>query len=154
MKSVLRHFGRRAWPAINAALALSLVCLSFEAVSQPAETSVLKGVYSEEQSKRGEEAYKHVCIRCHKADLMGGLLEPALVGPEFFHKWGGSTVGALFDSIHEDMPKNHDKGTLQPQLIADVIAYLFKQNGFPSGPAELPTDLTVLKTIRIEQPSH
>jgi mono/diheme cytochrome c family protein len=154
MMSILGRFGRRAWPAICVALALSFFSWSFEALSQPAETSVLKGVYSEEQSKRGEEAYKHVCIRCHKADLMGGLLEPALVGPEFFHKWGGSTVGALFDSIQQDMPKNHDKGTLQPQLIADVIAYVFKQNGFPSGTAELPTDLTVLKGIRIEQPSH
>jgi mono/diheme cytochrome c family protein len=152
--AVLGRFSRRAWPASCAALALCLASLSFEALSQPTETSVLKGVYSEEQSKRGEQAYAHVCIRCHKADLMGGLLEPALVGPEFFHKWGGSTVGALFDSIRQDMPKNHDKGTLPPQLIADVIAYVFKQNGFPSGPADLPTDLSVLKSIRIEEPSH
>jgi mono/diheme cytochrome c family protein len=154
MRLVLRRFSRRAWPALCVALSLSFVSLSFEALSQPTETSVLKGVYSEEQSKRGEEAYGHVCKRCHKADLMGGLLEPALVGPEFFHKWGGSTVGALFDAIRQDMPKNHDKGTLQPALIADVIAYVFKQNGFPAGPTDLPTDLTVLKSIRIEAPSH
>ena len=133
MISVLRRFSRRAWPAICVALALSLVSLSFQALSQPTETSVLKGVYSEEQSKRGEQAYAHVCIRCHKADLMGGLLEPSLVGPEFFNKWGGSTVGALFDAIRQDMPKNDSKGTLPPPLIADVIAYVFKQNGFPPG---------------------
>lgn len=154
MMSVFSCLSRRACAAIWVALALCLVSLSFEALSQPTETSVLKGVYSEEQSKRGEQAYGHVCIRCHKADLMGGLLEPALVGPEFFHKWGGSTVGALFDAIRQDMPKNHDKGTLPPALIADVIAYVFKQNGFPSGTADLPTDLNVLKTIRIEEPSH
>jgi mono/diheme cytochrome c family protein len=152
--SVLRRFSERAWPAMCVALALSFVGWSFEALSQPTETSVLKGVYSEEQSKRGEQAYGHVCIRCHKADLMGGLLEPALVGPEFFHKWGGSTVGALFDAIRQDMPKNHDKGTLPPPLIVDVIAYVLKQNGFPTGTADLPTDLNVLKNIRIEEPSH
>ena len=152
--SILRRSSQRAWPAMCVALALSCLSLSFEALSQPTETSVLKGVYSEEQSKRGEEAYKHVCIRCHKADLMGGLLEPALVGPEFFHKWGGSTVGALFDAIRQDMPKNHDKGTLPPALIADVISYVFKQNGFPPGTADLPTDLNVLKSIRIEAAGH
>jgi len=85
---------------------------------------------------------------------MGGLLEPALVGPEFFTKWGGSTVGALFDAIRQDMPKNDRKGTLPPPLIADVLAYVFKQNGFPPGTADLPTDLNVLKNIRIEAPSH
>jgi len=85
---------------------------------------------------------------------MGGLLEPAFVGPEFFTNWCGSTVGALFDAIRQDMPKNDNKGTLTPPLIADVLAYVFKQNGFPPGTADLPTDLDVLKSIRIEGPSH
>jgi hypothetical protein len=47
------------------------------------------------------------------------------------------------------MPKN-DPGSLAPEDVADVMAYLLKMNAMPVGPAELPADVDSLKPIRIE----
>lgn len=149
MESVHRRF-RLTRPSILVVLALSLVSFSFEAQSESAPTSVLKGVYSEEQSKRGEKAYADECGRCHKEDLMGGALEPPLTGPEFFRQWGGSSIAALFENIRDEMPSNDKKGTLPPPLIADVIAYMLKFNGIPAGTTEISTDVEALKNITIE----
>jgi hypothetical protein len=50
------------------------------------------------------------------------------------------------------MPKN-DPATLTPEESAQVIAYLLKINGVPSGETELSADAAALKKIRIEMPS-
>jgi hypothetical protein len=47
------------------------------------------------------------------------------------------------------MPKQ-DPGTLTPKEVAQVIAYILKQNRMPAGSTELPTDPAMLKKIRIE----
>jgi hypothetical protein len=41
-------------------------------------------------------------------------------------------------------------GKLTPQQNADVVAYILSENGFPAGAAELPSDLALLKQIRID----
>jgi mono/diheme cytochrome c family protein len=138
---------RSAFLALLAASSIGLLGGSVEVL---ADASISDGVYSEAQAQRGAESYVEACGRCHKDDLMGGLMEPPLAGEEFLSKWGGKTVGSLFEEIHLNMPSNEDKGTLPPALIADVIAYMFKQNGFPAGETELPVDIDVLQTIRID----
>ena len=47
------------------------------------------------------------------------------------------------------MPKN-DPGSLAPEDVADVMAYLLKMNAMPVGPNELPADADSLKKFRIE----
>ncbi len=47
------------------------------------------------------------------------------------------------------MPKN-DPGSLAPEDVADVMAYLLKMNAMPVGPNELPADVDSLKQYRIE----
>ena len=47
------------------------------------------------------------------------------------------------------MPKN-DPGSLAPEDVADVMAYLLKMNQMPVGSAELPADADSLKKFRIE----
>jgi hypothetical protein len=47
------------------------------------------------------------------------------------------------------MPKN-DPGSLAPEDVADVMAYLLKMNQMPVGSAELPPDADSLKKFRIE----
>jgi hypothetical protein len=50
------------------------------------------------------------------------------------------------------MPKN-DPGSLAPDDVADVMAYLLKMNAMPVGPNELPADVDSLRKYRIEPKS-
>lgn len=113
------------------------------------ERSVWDGVYTEEQSKRGERAYADSCANCHTAGLTGSQVVPALVGVDFLTKWNGSMVGELLELVRTTMPQD-GPGSLSPAQYADVLAFMLNKNKFPGGKIELPADLDGLKTIRID----
>ena len=113
------------------------------------ERSVWDGVYTEEQSQRGERTYSDSCANCHAADLTGSQVVPALVGADFLTKWNGSMVSDLFDRVRTTMPQD-GPGSLSPAQYADVLAFMLNKNKFPGGTTDLPADLDGLKTIRIE----
>ena len=114
-----------------------------------AGSSVSSGVYTEEQAKRGETVSNKLCTSCHGPELSGGEAGPTLVGLEFLGNWSSLTVADFFDRVHTTMPADAP-GTMTPQQISDVTAYVFKLNKFPAGKTELPTDLASLKGIKIE----
>ena len=114
-----------------------------------AERSVWSGVYTEEQSKRGERVYTDTCAMCHASELTGGQVVPPLVGDDFLAKWNGSMVGDLFEQIRMTMPQDNP-GSLSPSQYADVVAYILKKNRFPVGQKDLDGEFDALKTIRIE----
>ncbi|HKW09642.1 MAG TPA: cytochrome c [Gemmatimonadaceae bacterium] len=105
--------------------------------------STQAGVYTAEQAARGHDVYAGMCRSCHTAESHTGAA---------FQKWGGRSLSELFGYISTKMPKN-EPGSLAPEDYADVLAYLLKLNQMPIGTAELPTDTTVLGTIRIEMRS-
>jgi mono/diheme cytochrome c family protein len=113
--------------------------------------SVLAGVYTEEQAKRGEAVAAKMCTSCHGPDLTGGEAGPALVGLEFIGNWTNLTMADFFDRINATMPAD-SPGTLTPQQTSDVATYVLKLNKYPAGTTELSTDLGALKDIRIEGP--
>jgi mono/diheme cytochrome c family protein len=112
-------------------------------------TSVLTGVYSDEQAKRGEVVSNKLCTSCHGPELSGGEAGPTLVGPEFVATWNTKTVADFYDRVHATMPADAP-GTLTPQQTVDVTAYVLKLNKYPAGKTELPTDVALLKGIKIE----
>ena len=112
-------------------------------------TSVWSGVYTEEQAKRGEVVSNKLCTSCHGPELSGGEAGPTLVGLEFTGNWNNLTVLDFYDRVHTTMPADAP-GTLTPQQASDVIAYIFKLNKYPAGKTELPTDIALLKGIKIE----
>ena len=57
------------------------------------EKSVWDGVYTEDQAKRGQEAYASECSACHQPDLGGDGFAPGLSGPEFASAWNDSLGG-------------------------------------------------------------
>ena len=127
-----------------------LVGVTFAAVALAQATrSVWDGVYTAEQSKRGQEAYAKECASCHGSDLTGGESAPALAGPGFLSNWTTLTVGDLFERTRVSMPEN-DPGKLSRAQLADVIAYLLSANRFPEGKVELDKQTEVLKQIRID----
>jgi S-disulfanyl-L-cysteine oxidoreductase SoxD len=118
------------------------------AVLDAAEPSVWDGVYTAEQARRGETAYLSACASCHGTALEGGDMTPPLVGGAFTSNWNDLTVGDLFERIRTTMPLDMP-GKLSRQQNADAIAFILKANGWPSGAAELATDLATLRQIRI-----
>jgi hypothetical protein len=64
-----------------------------------ASHSVLDGVFTEAQAKRGERLYGQLCTSCHGPALAGDDEAPGLTGGAFMSNWSGTTVGELADRI-------------------------------------------------------
>jgi mono/diheme cytochrome c family protein len=106
-----------------------------------ATSSTLSGVYTDEQAGRGKDVYFGSCRSCHT---------PAShTGATFAKWWRGKRLSDLFTFVSTRMPKN-DPGSLAPEDVADVMAYLLKMNVMPVGTVELPADADSLEKIRIE----
>ena len=120
--------------------------------TQQAVSSVLDGVFTEEQSARGEAQYLETCERCHQEDMAGDEHEdvPPLVGDKFLSEWNRWTVGDLFEFLTTEMPpKRKDRLKLSAETHADILAYILEQNGFPAGKAELLPTLEPLLEIEM-----
>lgn len=132
-------------------LAVAASSLSLMRAQAPASESrsVWDGVYTEEQSKRGETAYQKECAACHGAQLTGGESAPPLTGGAFLANWNGLSLGDLFDRIRKTMPQTNP-GRLTKQQDADILAFMLSANKFPAGDTELYRQSEMLKGIRFE----
>ena len=128
-----------------------MALLSMNAVARQDSTgaSVWNGVYTDEQARRGELAYRQSCVNCHGPELEGADMTPPLTGGAFTANWNDLTLGDLFERIRATMPLDKP-GTLSRQQNADVVAFLLKANQWPAGAAELSRELGALKQIRIQ----
>ncbi len=114
-----------------------------------AAKSVWDGVFTEEQAKRGELAYKDNCSSCHGGDLGGDGFAPALAGADFGGNWNDLSVGDLYERIRISMPPTGPNTVTNAQK-ADILAHIFTVNKYPAGKTELEPKAEVLKTIKIE----
>ena len=140
---------------VRASLMLSLVAGAFAASLGAANTrertpprTVWDSVYSADQATRGESAYAKGCARCHGATLSGGDQSPPLVGAAFLGNWNAQSLFDLHSRIKSTMPSD-SIGIYDQKFITDVVAFMLKANGFPSGQAELANDDDSLKAITI-----
>jgi cytochrome c len=111
--------------------------------------TVWDGVYSDEQSKRGQALYGKECASCHGPTMEGGESAPPLTGDAFLANWNGLTLGDLFDRIRVSMPQDNP-GRLSRQQDADILAFMLGGNKFPAGKAEMSSQTEVLKQIKID----
>lgn len=120
------------------------------AAQEPPATASL-GVYSTAQAERGRETYTVFCAGCHAEDLegtnSGDSGAPPLKHDRFME---GSTVGALVSKVQRSMPLDAP-GSLSREAVADVVAFILRENGFPPGAADLPSDPVRLGGIKIER---
>jgi mono/diheme cytochrome c family protein len=130
-------------------VAITLFSVWAAGVAAQSERSVKEGVYTEEQAKRGELVYAENCANCHGEHMEGADMSPSLVGATFSSNWNTLTVGDYYDRVRTTMPMDRP-GTISPQQIADVIAFILKSNQYPVGKTELPNLVVPLKTIKIE----
>ena len=133
------------WVAICLAVAFGGSAGAQGTTAKPAHVSsglsTLSGVYTAEQASRGKDVYAGACKSCHTP--------VSHTGATFAKWWRGKQLSDLFGFISTNMPKN-DPGSLAPEDVADVTAYLLKMNAMPTGSAELPPDIDSLKKFRIE----
>jgi mono/diheme cytochrome c family protein len=117
------------------------------------QRSVWAGVYTDEQSQRGEKLYVDACAKCHSTTLAGGAQltgdVPALVGNEFLGGWVGATAAELFERVRHTVPPG-DAGGLTEAQSADVLAYIFSRNRFPAGQNALEGEIGALSRIQID----
>ena len=109
--------------------------------------TVWQGVYSDPQADRGREQYAK-CASCHGPNLEGQGAAGALRGSAFITHWNGHTVQDLVGRIWTTMPQD-DPGSLSEPTVVDLVAFLLKANGFPSGDHDLPAAAETLKMIKI-----
>ena len=92
--------------------------------------------------------YVKSCQECHGETLLGADNAPGLAGDEFLGKWNKVSAGDLFDRIQSTMPDTNPGSLTAPQY-ADVLAYVLRENAFPAGKDELPSDLDILAKIML-----
>ena len=125
---------------------------------------VADGFYSAEQAERGKAFFAGACSLCHTAERN----EPLQMDPASGRgMWGGSrryllplasdaiaekyhSVGGLFNKIRTTMPA-YDAGGLSPEEYVDIVAYLLRANGLPSGKKDLPNDSSAMKNMTLEK---
>ena len=109
-------------------------------------SSVWDGVYTATQADRGKAAYARHCSRCHGEDPANS--RNPLSGDRFAEHWESRTLADLFHRIRDTMPPG-EASTVRAVDKLDALAYLLRQNGFPEGGAELPSDADALAAIQI-----
>jgi S-disulfanyl-L-cysteine oxidoreductase SoxD len=127
--------------------ATALSAIVYAGGQAPAKT-VWDASYTAAQAARGREGYIKECGSCHSENLQGGDEAPGLVGAGFLSQWLDLSAGDLVERTRMTMPQDRP-GQLSRANYADIIAYIFKMNGFPSGDSELPTESSALKAIMI-----
>lgn len=133
----------RVLPALALALTASA---AFTSHSLSAQST---GAYTADQAKAGAAIVAAQCSVCH-GDKLQGISGPQLVGPDFIAKWTGQTAADLRDIIATQMPLTNP-GSLKPDQVNAVLAYILQQNKYPAGDAPLTADKA--KTVKIVKQS-
>jgi len=118
-----------------ASVLVVVTVVTFAAFAQQPRTT-WSGIYTNEQSARGEKLYAEQCAQCHGDGLGGVESAPALTGDMFNSNWEGLPLGDLLDRIRISMPQNKP-GSLSRAQTADIVAHMLKVGGFPSGDTPL-----------------
>ena len=117
-----------------AVLTLLLTC-AIAVSAQNTEPRIWQGVYTAAQADRGQTSFNASCLRCH-GDKLQGNTAPALSGDRFFTTWGSEPIASLFAKIRDTMPPNFGT-SIDDQVKLDIVAYILRTNGYPSGAGEL-----------------
>ena len=116
---------------------------------QEAASTVLDGVFTAAQARRGQRVYSQNCQSCHGSDLRGdGDMAPSIAGNDLIVFWTDVPVGSLFERIKVSMPAD-GPGRLSDEEYTDVVAFLLDASSYPAGEAELPADKAALDEIMI-----
>ena len=111
------------------------------------QRTVKDGVYTDAQASRGKAVFDMRCALCH-GERLEGAAGPPLAGDEFLAPRDSQPLSDVFDKINATMPADAP-GTLQPQQVADLVAFILQANKFPAGKTELGPAAAPLKQTTI-----
>ena len=124
------------------------------AVGQEASSSVLDGVFTSAQARRGRRnSTTRTAPPAMAKSFKGGEMAPSIAGNDFIVFWTELPVGTLFDRIRTTMPED-GPGRLSDEEYTDVLAYMLDASSYPSGESELPADKAALDQIMIVAPAE
>jgi hypothetical protein len=109
-------------------------------------SDIWQGVFTEAQADSGAAVFEAHCAVCHDTGQLGEA--PALTTDTFLRSWEGHTAGRLYSKILETMPPA-DVESVTAERKLDVLVFILRENGFPTGARELTTDRDALERIRI-----
>ncbi|NKB35333.1 MAG: hypothetical protein GKR91_19720 [Pseudomonadales bacterium] len=123
------------------AVALALLASCGE---QLPETS-MDGIYTAQQSERGEAVFETLCQRCHSVQEFTGRSFDAI--------WAGVPAAALYARIANTMPLDQP-GSLSVVQSTNLMAHILEENGMPAGDRPLEGDMDWLMTITLARPNE
>src|SRR4026209_1755072 len=133
--------------AISALAATALLGGASVASAQGSEPRIWSGIFTDEQACRGKASFAQGCVRCHGGDL-AGLTAPSLNGNRFVSAWENENLYKLFVKVRDTMPPNF--GTIiTDEAKLDVVTYILRTNGYPTGTQELKVDAETLENIQV-----
>jgi hypothetical protein len=109
----------------------------------PEARSVVDGVFTARQARRGERWFLQMCEQCHRTR--------DFTNAQFHERWSGQSVGDLLQFMQNTMPPENPGG-LSTDRYADLLAYFLAVNDYPAGEDELPADASTVMDVRIESP--
>jgi len=134
----MRAGGRR----VIALLGACLLVLQAQAQTQSQNAPT----FTAAQASSGGGTYAQHCAACHGDALQGGQFGPALKGRAFQGRWGGATLGELFDYMRRSMPPAA-VGRLDETTYTSLLAHLMAENGATPGQGVLSGDPAQLATM-------
>lgn len=102
------------------------------------------GAFSEAQVLRGRSVFSRACADCHTTGQF-------TAGDGFQLDWKGRTFLEVIEQLRSTMPQN-DPGVLTRREYLDILAFLLRENGVPTGDTDLPATDDALKSVRIVLP--
>lgn len=111
------------------------------------QRGVWDGVFTAAQADRGRQPAAR-CQGCHGPELAGTDRAPALKGPAFLASWDNGSINRLFVKVRDTMPPSNTD-SIAPETKLDIVAYLLRENGFPTGTTELTPNAEMLDGLQI-----
>ncbi len=93
-------------------------------------------IFSQTQVDAAREIYINECSLCHGKDLKGSEGGSSLIGDRFIEKWKNKNLVELYTYTQKYMPKTKPN-SLDATTCTNLIAYILKANGYPSGTESL-----------------
>ncbi|MGB6450357.1 MAG: PQQ-binding-like beta-propeller repeat protein [Steroidobacteraceae bacterium] len=134
-------------PAFAALLATAAIAAPPRTGRRPFQRGT-PATFTTAQAAQGRTAYAKTCASCHGQNLSGSEFAGALNGNRFSQDWSGKTAEALFTYVRTRMPPSKP-GSLAPETVAQLVAYIVQVNGVPAGHTSLPVDPVRLAALRI-----
>ena len=115
-----------------------------------------KALFTAQQVAAGKALYMEKCASCHGETLQGAAAG-ALAGPafaatwsydEFQGDWAQPSVDDLDYILRNTMPKD-SPGSLQAEQYTQLLAFILRQNGYPTGSTPLRAGSPLMKQTRL-----